>query len=75
MNEAWTPAAHLPENTNWGWSDKMIICQFAEGDLRPFMFLASYDFSRSQWRTPSGPVENVTHWQPLPALPKEYQNE
>lgn len=69
----WIPASQLPENVDYGWSESMIVVQFGPNDLRPFRLLASYDHSRSQWRTASGPVENITYWQPLPDLPKEYK--
>lgn len=74
-DEAWIPADQLPPvvDTGWvskGWSDRMIVCQFAAGDMRPIMLLASYDFDCGQWRTSMGAVENVTHWQPLPEFPE-----
>ncbi len=75
-DESWIPAGQLPENVNYGWSDQVIICQFAPGDLRPGILLASYDFRRGKWRTSMGmgDVKNVTHWQPLPELPREYKS-
>ncbi len=72
-DEAWAPVSHLPENTNYGWSERVIVCQFTQGDFRPNILLASYDFRRAEWRTNSGPVEDVTHWQPLPDMPGEYK--
>ncbi len=73
--EAWIPADQLPPNTNYGWSSRMIICQFIPGDLRPAMFFASYDFRRDRWRTVMGSVENVTHWQYLPEFPEEFASD
>jgi len=72
-DEAWIPAAQLPNKYHYSWSESMLICQFIRGDLRPTIMIASYDFERQQWRSAMGEVENVTHWQPLPDFPKEYQ--
>ena len=71
--EAWVPASQLPPENIYGYSEIMLICQMIPGDRRPTLMTASYDFSRNQWRTNMGPVENVTHWQPLPDYPKEYE--
>lgn len=72
-DEAWIPAHQKPTNTNYGWSGRMIVCQFTPGDFRPTMLFASYDFRRDQWHTTMGPVENVTYWQYPPEFPKEYR--
>lgn len=69
----WLPVNQLPPNTNYGWSEKMVVCQMTPGDFRPTVLLASYDFRRSEWRTSVGTIENITHWQPLPDYPREYR--
>lgn len=69
----WIPAAQLPDKDLYGWSRRMIVCLFTPGDRRPTQMTASYDFERQQWRSAMGEVESVTHWQPLPDFPKEYQ--
>ena len=74
-DEAWIPAAQLPEEDCYGWSALVLVCQFAPGDQRPSLMLASCDFQRQQWRSAMGEVKDVTHWQPLPDYPKEYRNE
>jgi hypothetical protein len=71
--EKWIPANKLPANVDYGWSDRVLVCQFKPGDRRPTLLLASYDFQRGQWRLASGVIENVTHYQPLPDFPREYR--
>lgn len=71
--EIWIPAQQLPTKNYYGWSERMLICQFTPGDRQPTLIIASYDFQRGQWRSAMGEVENVTHWQPLPDYPKEYR--
>jgi hypothetical protein len=74
--EAWiSAAAQLPAKDYYGWSEQVLVCKLDPGELFPTMVMASYDFHRQQWRSSMGEVENVTHWQPLPELPKEYQSE
>ena len=72
-DEAWIPVTQLPDKDYYGWSKRMIVCQFAPGDRHPTLMTASYDFSRQRWFKPMGEVKNVTHWQPLPDYPKEYR--
>lgn len=67
----WISADQLPANVDYGWSDRMIVCQFIPGDRRPTLMMASYDFHRGQWRLAMRTVEHVTHYQPLPDLPRE----
>lgn len=71
--EKWIPVHQLPANNSYGWSERVIVCQFAPGDLRPTMMMGSYDFRRKQWMTPMGEIENVTHWQRLPDFPTEFR--
>ncbi|KKL93316.1 hypothetical protein LCGC14_0983850 [marine sediment metagenome] len=72
MNECkWISADHLPPNVDYGWSDRVLICQFKPGDLHPMLLLASYNFPSGEWRSAMGIIENVTHWQPLPDYPRE----
>lgn len=71
--DAWILAAKLPDKDCYGWSAPVLICQFVPGDLNPTLMKASYDFRCQQWRSPMGEIENVTHWQPLPDYPKEYE--
>lgn len=73
--ETWIPVHQLPPEKPYGYgiSEIMIICRcLIPGHIQ--MVLANYCFDRHQWRTTSGEVENVTHWQPLPDYPKEYRN-
>lgn len=67
----WLSADQLPANVDYGWSDRMLVCQFEPGDRRPMLLIASYNFSLGQWRSAMGTIENVTHYQPLPDFPKE----
>jgi hypothetical protein len=71
-DEKWIPVAQLPPDKHHGMSDRMIVCQRVVPG-RANLILASYCFHRHQWRTAMGAAENVTHWQPLPETPKEYQ--
>jgi len=73
--DTWIPASMLPDNNYYDWSKRMLICQFTPGDRLPTVMTASYDFRRGRWATPMGEVKNVTHWQPLPDFPKEYEYE
>lgn len=72
-DEAWIPVQQLPDKDYYGWSERMLVCQFMPGDRRPTLMTASYDFHRGRWSTAMGEVENVTHWQPLPDYPEEYR--
>lgn len=65
----WISADQLPANVDYGWSDRMIVCQFIPGDRHPTLMIASYDFHRGQWCKAMGAIEYVTHYQPLPAYP------
>jgi hypothetical protein len=70
-DEKWIPVAQLPPDKHHGMSDRMIVCCLESGC--PKQLLASYCFHRQQWRTAMGAVENVSHWQPMPDKPREYQ--
>lgn len=65
----------LPANVDYGWSDRMLVCQFKPGDRRPMLLIASYNFLLGEWRSAMGTIENVTHYQPLPDFPRMEQNE
>lgn len=72
-DKLWRPIATLPAADYYHWSKSVLVCQFVEGDRRPTLMIASYDFQRSRWYTAMGEVKNVTYWQPLPDFPKEYR--
>ncbi|KKM84348.1 hypothetical protein LCGC14_1299980, partial [marine sediment metagenome] len=69
--DKWISIDKLPANVDYGWSERMLVCQNKSGLLHPTLLIASYNSFLGQWRPAMGTIENVTHWQPLPDYPGE----
>lgn len=57
-------ADRLPEKLNKFFSDFVLVMYTRGG--KPYPFITRYDYECGMWE-----IENVTHWMPIPELPKE----
>ena len=54
----------LPEKINKFMSEP-VLCRYTRGS-KEYFHVSQYDFEFDEWQ-----ISNVTHWMPIPELPKE----